>query len=293
MTNFSNSASDFFSSSPPLHCKEGTIYSSDFASIVFSFPSLHVSSETSEESEYSISDQSWDDDCDSDSSSITSASCVDDSSITTSASYADELEEKNGEKESHYVFFLRLGIVTVLLLAAAAAVAVIVYFITDNVAMGSFESHYEAAAGKVTGKLTKYHVHAMLCVTMGESLTITNHSICLRSSGNFMDIAQDKMGAAGSSVVVIVSNFQERAASAVTKLSGAQDKMVAAGSLVVAIVSNFQERAATVVRLSVALYIWMNPGLSDELREECASALSERPSVQQSLRGFDVFACEF
>jgi hypothetical protein len=162
----SGSASDFFSS-PSLHCssserEEGKTSSSDFASIVFAFPSLHSpSTETSDDSDDSISGQSWDDDCGSKSS-------------TTNESHTDGQKERNVEKESRYAFFLRLGVVSILILAAAAAVSVIVYDITDTGEMDSFESEYEAAAEKVTGELTKYHLDAMLSAAVAGSLTIIN-----------------------------------------------------------------------------------------------------------------------
>jgi hypothetical protein len=53
--------------------------------------------------------------------------------------------------------------------------------------------------------------------------------------------------------------------------------------------SNFQERVATVTRLSVDLYLWLNPVVPEELREECEIALNGRPADKKSLRGFDAY----
>lgn len=66
-----------------------------------------------------------------------------------------------------------------------------------------------------------------------------------------MEIATNKMGAAGSLVVAIVAHG-----------------IALGNSWPFVTLSSFQERSATVMRLSGALYIGMNPIVKDEYRKE-------------------------
>jgi hypothetical protein len=94
---------------------------------------------------------------DDDEDSINGHSPEDDTNGSSSASASNESSSSNSKpekfvrRESRDVVFLRIGVIFILLLAAAA-VSVTVYFITENGEHVSFESHYEAAAEKVTSK---------------------------------------------------------------------------------------------------------------------------------------------
>jgi len=60
-------------------------------------------------------------------------------------------KEKFTRKESKYVLYLRLLVLAILLLAAIA-ICCVVYLITDGSEASSVESHYDAAAEKISGK---------------------------------------------------------------------------------------------------------------------------------------------
>jgi hypothetical protein len=98
------------------------------------------------------------------------------------------------------------------------------------------------------------------------------------SSATFMDIANEKMGAAGSLVVAIVAHG--------LSLQNAWPFVT---------LSSFQERAATVMRLSGALYIGLNPVVTEANRKEWENYTNYHPDAnwyqegreyQESL-GFD------
>ena len=69
----------------------------------------------------------------------------------TSSQSSSEEASKFVRKESRHVLYLRV-IVLLLLFSASAAISLVVYFVTQNGEMDTFESQYYAAADKVTGK---------------------------------------------------------------------------------------------------------------------------------------------
>ena len=75
-------------------------------------------------------------------------------------STADDSSDSSGDgsskfvkKETRNVFFLRVFVLFILF-SASAAISLVVFFVTDNGEMESFEATYYAVADKVTGKKT-------------------------------------------------------------------------------------------------------------------------------------------
>jgi hypothetical protein len=79
----------------------------------------------------------------------------------------------------------------------------------------------------------------------------------------FIEIATDKMGAAGSLVVAIVA-----------------ESLTLKKKWPFVTLSAFQERASTIMRLSGALYIGMNPYVPHELREQWENYTWNDPDSQ-------------
>ena len=77
----------------------------------------------------------------------TSGRSTEDSSSQSSSEEASKFVRK----ESRHVLYLRV-IVLLLLFSASAAICLVVFFVTMNGEMDTFESQYYAAADKVTGK---------------------------------------------------------------------------------------------------------------------------------------------
>lgn len=93
---------------------------------------------------------------DSDEDSISGQSSALDASSTspsakTAGSSEDQDKEKLVQKETIYVFYLRMAVMAVLL-CAATAVSLVVHHITKTAEVDSMESHFDAEADMVTGK---------------------------------------------------------------------------------------------------------------------------------------------
>lgn len=86
--------------------------------------------------------------------------CADTSSEGQNASHGENTRESSDEpdeakfvdKETRYVFYLRLAVLLVLLVAAAS-LCTLVYVVSSGSETQSFQSNYEAAAEKVLGKM--------------------------------------------------------------------------------------------------------------------------------------------